>query len=106
MVGSVSACEKTFLWAWANETIPAKAQERLGDVRAFGETHDLGLLTTTEWPATRAEGLEMLAAAGRILDADGAFVDSVRDLTMFFVLHRFRSRPLGDVPWLTRRPAR
>jgi hypothetical protein len=65
MVGSVTACEKTFLWAWANETIPAGAQERLLDVRAFGTTHDLRLLTTAEWPATDAEGLEMLAVAER-----------------------------------------
>ncbi len=104
MVGSISTCEKTFLWAWANETIPAKARERLGDVRAFGEAHDLHLLTIAEWPATRAEGLEMLAAAGRIMDADGVFIDSAGDLTMFFVLHRFRIRPLGELPWLNAPP--
>jgi len=105
MVGSISACEKTFLWAWANETIPSGAQARLPDVRTFGTTHDLGLLTTAEWPATRAEGLEILAVAGRVLDADGIFIDSVGDLTLFFVLHRFRTRLLGEVPWLTSRPA-
>ena len=105
MVGSISVCEKTFLWAWANETIPSGAQEGLLDVRAFGATHDLDLLVTAEWPATRAEGLEMLAVAGRVLDADGAFVDSAGDLTMFFVLHRFRTRLRTEVSWLTDRMA-
>jgi hypothetical protein len=104
MVGSISAWEESFLWAWANESIPAKAREPLRDVRAFGEAHDLGLLTTAEWPATRAEGLEAMAAAGRILDADGTFVDSAGDLTMFFVLHRFRTRPLSELPWLSDSP--
>jgi hypothetical protein len=103
VVGSISAYEETFLWAWANEAIPPRAQERLHVVRSFGETHDLGLLTTAEWPAGRAEGLEMLAVAGRVLDADGVFVAPAGDLTLFFVLHRFRAQPLSEVAWLTNR---
>jgi hypothetical protein len=101
VAGSISACEKTFLWAWANEAIPRRAQERLHDVRTFGKTHDLGLLTTAEWPATRAEGLEMLAVAGRVLDADGVFVAPAGDLTLFFVLHRFRAQLRSEVAWLS-----
>jgi hypothetical protein len=39
----------------------------------------------------------MLAAAGRIQDASGAFVDQAGDLLLFFTLHRFRERhPPGD----------
>jgi hypothetical protein len=44
----------------------------------------------------RAEALEMLAAAGRILDADGVLVASEGDLTLFFALHRFRAQPMGE----------
>jgi hypothetical protein len=101
VVGSISEREKTFLWAWANEAIPRRAQERLHDVRSFGERHDLGLLTTAEWTATQAEGMEMLAVAGRVLDADGVFVAPAGDLTLFFVLHRFRTQLLSEVAWLT-----
>lgn len=43
----------------------------------------------------------MLAVAGRVLGADGVFIDSVGDLTLFFVLHRFRIQ--DEVPWMTRR---
>jgi hypothetical protein len=100
VVGSISACEGTFLWAWANGSIPRQAQVRLHDVRTFGETHDLDLLTTAEWPATRAEGLEMLAVAGRVLDAEGVFVAPEGDLTLFFVLHGLRTRPAVEVTWL------
>ena len=74
VVGSTSQVEGTFLWAWANETIPPEARKRMDEVRVFGEGHDLGLLTTAEWPGGRAEGLEMLAVAGRVLDAEGVFV--------------------------------
>src|SRR5690349_7615680 len=40
VVGSISACEKTFLWAWANEAIPERARERLHLVRSFGKARD------------------------------------------------------------------
>jgi hypothetical protein len=90
VVGSTSESEGTFLWSWANETIPQRARARIEEVRKFGEAHDLGLLTTAEWPGGRTEGLEMLAVAGRILEADGVLVDPVDGVTLFFVLHRFR----------------
>ena len=101
VVGSISAHEGTFLWAWANEVIPPPAQARLNEVRSFGETHDLTLLTTAEWPGARAEGLEMVAVAGRILNAEGVFIAPDGDRTFFFTLHRFRTQPLSEVAWLT-----
>ena len=100
-VGSVSACEGTFLWAWANEAVSDRARDRLLEVRDFGDKHDLGLLTTAEWEGGKSEGLEMLAIAGRLLDADGVWIDAHDGLTLFFTLHRFRILPLRDVPWLT-----
>lgn len=102
VVGSVSEHEGTFLWSWDNEAIPPRARERIFEVRAFGEAHDLPLLTTAEWPGGRAEGLEMLAVAGRVLNADGVFVAPDRGRLFFLVLHRFRTQPLREVTWLTR----
>jgi hypothetical protein len=100
-VGSVSASEGTFLWAWANEAFPPQAKQRLPEVRGFGERHDLGLLMSAEWAGGHAEGLEMLAVAGRILDADGTWVDPDGDVTFFFTLHQFRTKPLPEVAWLS-----
>jgi hypothetical protein len=74
LVGTASEMAGTFLWAWANDAIPAGAKLGLDAVRSFGTTHDLPLLTTPEWPGGRAEGLEMLAIAGRVQDATGGFV--------------------------------
>lgn len=103
-VGSVSDSAGTFLWGWANEAIPPQAKQRLHEVRGFGERHDLGLLVSPEWAAGRAEGLEMLAVAGRILDADGTWVDPQGDVTLLFTLHQFRPMPRIDVAWLTEAP--
>jgi hypothetical protein len=94
VVGTVSAAQGTFRWAWANDVTPPGATRGLDLVRAFGELHDLPLLTTPEWPGGRAEGLEMLAIAGRIQDASGGFVDADGDLTLFFTLTDFRVVPL------------
>jgi hypothetical protein len=101
VVGSVSEAEGTFLWAWGNDAVPAHARQRLGEVRAFGEAHDLPLLTTAEWPGGRDEGLEMLAVAGRVLDADGVFIAPDRGRLFFLALHRFRTQALSEVTWLT-----
>jgi hypothetical protein len=95
-IGSVSEAEGTFCWAWANEAIPSTATRGLELVRAFGEAHDLPLLIMPEWPGGLADGLEMLAVAGRVQDANGGFVDTERGLTTLFTLSHFRVRRSGD----------
>lgn len=90
VIGSVSISDGTFLWAWANESIPATARKGLERVRLFGEENDLGLLTDSEWRGGRAEGLEMAAIAGRLLDADAVWVDVSGDVTLFFALSNVR----------------
>jgi hypothetical protein len=96
LVATVSEAAGRFMWAWANDTIPDGAQRGLDVVRAFGVTHDLWRLTEPEWPGRRADGLEMLAIAGRLQDATGGFIDSAGELTVFFTLRRFRVLPLPD----------
>jgi hypothetical protein len=93
LVGTTSDSEGTFLWAWANEAIPPAALEGLERVRSFGEINGLSLFTTAEFPGSRAEALEILACAGRILDAEGVFTDRSEDVTCFFVLKSFHLEP-------------
>ena len=93
LVGTTSECEGTFLWAWANETIPPAATRGLEQVRQFGEANDLSLLTEAEFAGSRPDGLEVVAIAGRILDADGTFVAADGDVTRFFTLSAFRLEP-------------
>jgi hypothetical protein len=96
LIGTASQAQGTFRWAWANDAIPANAQRGLELVRAFGEMHDLPLLITPEWSGGQAEGLEMLAVAGRVQSSSGGFVDQAEDLTLFFTLSNFRLRPTAD----------
>ena len=93
LVGTVSHSQASFRWSWASDAIPAIAKRDLDLVRAFGETNNLPLLITPEWAGGRAEGLEMLAVAGRIQNATGGFIDEVEDLTLLFTLSGFRVVP-------------
>jgi hypothetical protein len=62
----------------------------LARVREFGKARALELLVTPQWPGGRPEGLEMAAVAGRILDADGIWIEETGDVTLFFALSNFR----------------
>src|SRR5262245_56391000 len=66
-VGTVS--EDSFLWAWANEAIPAGAKVDIDKVRQFGVDNDLGLLSEPCASGGLAQGKECLAITGRVLDA-------------------------------------
>ena len=90
MIGSVADDVGTFLWSWANESIPDIATRDIEQVRAFGEQHDLTLLVTPEWPGGHADGLEMAAIAGRILDAEGVWIEKDQNGSQFFALSNFR----------------
>jgi hypothetical protein len=93
LVGMVFQPEGTFVWAWDIDAISSNAKRGMDVVRAFGATHDLPRLTAASWSGGRADGLEMLAVAGRIQDASGGFVDQDGELLLFFTLHDFRVRP-------------
>ena len=101
VIGSVADNAGTFLWAWENDAVPAIAKQRLAAVRDFGERHDLGRLKTPEWVATHQDGLEMLAVAGRILDADAVWIEREGDRTFYFTLHEVHVEALAEIPWIT-----
>lgn len=93
VVGTVSRTAGTFLWSWANESMPANVSEPMRAVRAFGERHDLRLLIVPEFHGGHAEALEMLSIAGRVLDAAGVFIAPAGDVTLYFTLSDFRVAP-------------
>ncbi|THT98676.1 hypothetical protein E9531_13970 [Lampropedia puyangensis] len=90
LVGTTSRSGGTFLWAWANDAIPAQHGQALAAVREFGETHGLALLTTPEISGGQPEALECLCIAGRLQNALGTFVDEEGDVTLYFTLLHFQ----------------
>ena len=85
VVGTVAS--DSFLWSWANDAVPELAKVDIERVRQFGIDNALPLLVE---PCTRgglAEGKECLAIAGRILDADGAWISQIDAGHILFALH-------------------
>ena len=67
VVGTASDSDQTFLWAWANDSLPRASVRGAHAVREFGAEHDLGLLVTPEIPGGVAQGKECAAIAARVL---------------------------------------
>lgn len=88
-VGTVAG--NSFMWAWANESIPMDAKQRLEEVRAFGMQNDLSLLTTACVGGGLAQARECLAIAGRVLNANGIWLDRTESGHIVFALFELRS---------------
>ncbi|HEX7700795.1 MAG TPA: hypothetical protein VF403_08740 [Kofleriaceae bacterium] len=84
-VGTVD--DASFLWAWANDALPANGKRGIEAVRQFGLEHGLGLLVEPCARAGLAQAKECLAIAGRILDARGIWIDKTEVGSILFVLY-------------------
>ncbi|MBL4689473.1 MAG: hypothetical protein JKY37_33090 [Nannocystaceae bacterium] len=91
VVGRVSETDGMFEWAWAVDDVPEAAKEGLAKVRSFGEENQLSLLTEGCHPGGLTQGKECACITGRILDAEGFFIEPGREYTLLFALHNFRS---------------
>lgn len=73
VVGSTSISGGTWLWSWANASLPAKVTAAMGSVRAFGEAENLVELTRASSPDNEYLGWEMTAIAAKVLGSKGAY---------------------------------
>lgn len=73
LVGSVADKPGTWLWSWADSSVPESMSEPILRVRQFGEDHGFDKLADPTWPGRKTDGWEMAAAAAFILSAKGAY---------------------------------
>lgn len=90
LVGTASDRDGFFVWSWADEEIPRSHRSRTVAVRDFGTANGLTMLVAAKWSGGRTEAQEAVAVAGRILEAEGVFVDEHDGLTACFALFDFR----------------
>lgn len=87
VIGSVSVAQQTWLWSWANESLPHAALGDIGRVRQFGEENDYPVLpwpSFTSHPELVAEA-RMVAAS--VLDAEGLWAESTDEVQLHFMVH-------------------
>ncbi|MET9432219.1 MULTISPECIES: DUF6882 domain-containing protein [unclassified Streptomyces] len=87
MIGSVSLAQQSWLWSWANESLPHAVLGDMERVRRFGEENDYPVLP---WPgfAYRPELVaEARMVAAFVLDAEGLWAESMDDVQLHFLIH-------------------
>ncbi|MFJ5831981.1 DUF6882 domain-containing protein [Streptomyces sp. NPDC093089] len=87
MIGSVSLPQQTWLWAWANGSLPSAALGGIEQVRRFGEANGFPVLP---WPGFEYDPelvAEARMVAASVLDAEGLWADSTDDTQLHFAIH-------------------
>lgn len=87
MLGSVSASEESWLWSWANSSLPAPVLGEIDRVRRYGEANGFHLLAweSFHYHVDLVSEVRMVAAA--VLDAEGMWTDTSGDLQLHFLIH-------------------
>jgi hypothetical protein len=73
IVGSLDSESGTWLWGWANPSIPEALQRDALRVKDYGEQRQIARLTSAEWPCTEEEAWRMAALACYLCEAQGVY---------------------------------
>jgi len=73
IVGSLDSTDGSWLWGWANPSIPESLQVDSWRVREYGQQHQIARLTSAEWLCTEEEAWQMAALACKLCEAQGVY---------------------------------
>jgi len=73
VVGTYSLLEGSWLWAWANPSIPEPLTKDARGAREFGLAHGLKQFTGSKVLCSEDEAWEFTALACQLADAQGAY---------------------------------
>jgi hypothetical protein len=73
VIGTTSKSGGTWLWSWANQSLPATVTEAATRVYAFGQAEKLPQLTQESTPDDEYLGWEMAAIAASLVGSKGAY---------------------------------
>ena len=71
--GSYSSTSKTWLWAWANDTILPKMSSDSKRVLQYGREHHFKRLTEAKWPAGEVDCWEVTTLQAHLTNAEGMY---------------------------------
>ena len=73
IVGTFDSTDGSWLWAWANPSIPEALQRDSLRVKEYGEQRQIARLTSAEWRGTEEEAWRMAALACKLCEAQGVY---------------------------------
>jgi hypothetical protein len=86
VVGTTSDKTHTWLWAWANASLPPNVTERVRQVQQFGMSEGLDQLTEPKLPDGEFLGWEQTAVMARIVGAQGGYRCPSSNGFIYFIL--------------------
>lgn len=93
LVGSIAGKPRTWLWSWADSSVPESLSGPMLRVRTFGKDHGFKRLVDPDWPGDRIDGWRMAAAAALVLSAKGAYRAPYGDGAVYLIftdIHRVK----------------
>src|SRR5262249_49897535 len=73
VIGTFDSEEGSWMWAWANPSIPEALARDSIRVQEYGEQRSIERLTTPSWPGDEMDGWRMAALANRLCESNGVY---------------------------------
>ena len=73
IVGSFDTSDGSWLWAWANPSIPDELKRDSLRIREYGQQHKIERLIAEEWQGTEEDAWRMAALACTLCGAQGVY---------------------------------
>lgn len=93
IIGSLDSSDGSWLWAWANPSIPEPLQADSLRIKAYGEQHKIARLTSPEWPFTEEEAWNMAALACVLCGAQGVYRGPAGSAYVFIAFGQVTLKP-------------
>jgi hypothetical protein len=72
-VGTLDTQAGTWMWAWANPSIPEELRRDVRAAKAQGERHGFTRLTSPTWRATAERAWQMTVVAAKVCEHSGTY---------------------------------
>ena len=73
IAGSLDTSDASWLWAWANPSIPDELKRDSLRVREYGQQRKIERLIAEEWPCTEEDAWRMAALTCKLCDGQGVY---------------------------------
>ncbi|MFG2063820.1 DUF6882 domain-containing protein [Micromonospora sp. NPDC048871] len=90
MIGSVDHVQQTWLWSWANDSLPPAVLGDITDVRRYGEERSFPLLMSPSFRAEQKPVAQARIVAADVLAAEGLWFEPGDELDLHFAIHDLR----------------
>ncbi|WP_232665076.1 DUF6882 domain-containing protein [Pseudonocardia sp. TRM90224] len=87
MIGSVDHIHRTWLWSWANDSLPPAVLGDIADVRRYGEEHAFPLLVWPNFDFEQQAVTQSRIVAADVLAAEGLWFQPGDEIDLHFAIH-------------------